>query len=173
VAYGIDSHCAEHFNVLSYVCQVEIEAIAVSRLGNLYDKFGKALYIIDYKGKAKVYFNRSIQLASSLHPRNCMAERKLQQLKLLINVKTSTYLRIFNQACLFVYIRCQCVRYLFITYCGHLNLFSIILFNAYIYAAKAIFMFAYKMFRMNIVTFVALFTRQRDAPNATSEMRHC
>ncbi|XP_057292718.1 uncharacterized protein LOC130621447 [Hydractinia symbiolongicarpus] len=54
--------------ILTREKDVEMEAIALSRLGNVYDK------ILKDKLKAKAYFRRSIQLALSLHPRIFDAE---------------------------------------------------------------------------------------------------
>lgn len=54
--------------ILTREKDVEMEAIALSRLGNVNDK------ILKDKLKAKAYFRRSIQLALSLHPRIFDAE---------------------------------------------------------------------------------------------------
>ena len=49
--------------LLARETDMEVEAIALSRLGSVYDK------ILKDKIHAKTYFRRSIQLAMSLHPR--------------------------------------------------------------------------------------------------------
>ena len=49
--------------ILAREIDMEVEAIALSRLGSVYDK------ILKDKIRAKTYFRRSIQLAMSLHPR--------------------------------------------------------------------------------------------------------
>ena len=54
--------------ILTRELDMEVEAIALSRLGNIFDK------ILKDKIKAKGCFRRSIQLAISLHPRTFDAE---------------------------------------------------------------------------------------------------
>jgi len=49
---------------------VEVEAMAVSRLGELYDK------VLKLKSRAKDYFKLCIQLAVSMQPRNFSGESK-------------------------------------------------------------------------------------------------
>lgn len=56
--------------VLAREIDMEVEAIALSRLGSIYDK------ILKDKFRAKTYFRRSIQLAMSLHPRTFDSEGK-------------------------------------------------------------------------------------------------
>ena len=46
------------------VMQVEIEAMAASRLGDVYDK------VLKLKSRAKDYFKLCMQLAISMEPRN-------------------------------------------------------------------------------------------------------
>ena len=48
--------------------QVEMEAMAVSRIGGLYDK------VLKLKSRAKDYFKLCMQLAVSMHPRNFSGE---------------------------------------------------------------------------------------------------
>ena len=50
------------------VTEVELKAIALSRMGRVYDK------ILKLKYKAKEYLMRSIQLAHSMHPRSFHSE---------------------------------------------------------------------------------------------------
>ena len=59
------------------VTEVEIEAIALSRLGGVYDK------VLKIKYKAKEYLMRSMQLAHSMHPRTFNTEG----LYMLLNIK--------------------------------------------------------------------------------------
>jgi len=47
-----------------------MEAIAVSRIGGVYDK------VLKLKSRAKDYFNRCMQLAVSMQPRNFSGESK-------------------------------------------------------------------------------------------------
>ena len=54
--------------ILTRENDMEVEAIALSRLGNINDK------ILKDKLKAKAYFRRAIQLAMSLHPRTFDSE---------------------------------------------------------------------------------------------------
>ena len=56
--------------ILAREIDMEVEAIALSRLGSVYDK------ILKDKFRAKIYFRRSIQLAMSLHPRTFDNEGK-------------------------------------------------------------------------------------------------
>ena len=56
--------------VLAKEINIEVEAIALSRLGSVYDK------ILKDKIRAKTYFTRSIQLAMTLHPRTFDSEGK-------------------------------------------------------------------------------------------------
>jgi VanZ family protein len=55
-----------------------MEAMAVSRLGSLYDR------VLRMKSKAREYFKLGIQLAASLHPRTFNAERKIAVLLLCL-----------------------------------------------------------------------------------------
>jgi len=48
--------------------QVEIEAMAASRIGDVFDK------VLKLKSRAKDYFKLCMQLAISLHPRNFHGE---------------------------------------------------------------------------------------------------
>ena len=56
--------------ILTRENDVEMEAIALSRLGRVYDK------ILKMKSKASECFKRAIQLAMSLHPRTFDSEGK-------------------------------------------------------------------------------------------------
>ena len=51
--------------------EVEVEAIALSRIGKVYDK------VLKLKYRAKPYLLRSMQLANSMHPRIFHGEGKL------------------------------------------------------------------------------------------------
>ena len=53
------------------VTEVEMEAIALSRLGRVYDR------VLKIKYKAKEYLMRSMQLAHSMHPRTFNKEGRL------------------------------------------------------------------------------------------------
>ena len=55
---------------LNHVLQVEMEAIAMSRLGSVYDK------VLKLKSRAKLYFKICMQLATSMQPRNFSGESK-------------------------------------------------------------------------------------------------
>lgn len=50
------------------ITEVEMEAIALSRIGKVYDK------VLKLKYKAKEYLLRAMQLANSMHPRNFHGE---------------------------------------------------------------------------------------------------
>lgn len=50
------------------ITEVEVEAIALSRIGRVYDK------VLKLKAKAKEYLMRSMQLANSMHPRTFHGE---------------------------------------------------------------------------------------------------
>ena len=53
-----------------HLWQVEMEAMAVSHLGAVYDK------VLKLKSRAKDYFKLCMQLATSMHPRNFSGESK-------------------------------------------------------------------------------------------------
>ena len=69
-----------HLNKILFLCQatlrtrevteVELEAIAVSRIGRVYDK------VLKLKYRAKEYYKLAIQLAFSMHPRTFNTEGK-------------------------------------------------------------------------------------------------
>lgn len=50
------------------ITEVEVEAIALSRIGKVYDR------VLKLKSKAKEYLMRSMQLANSMHPRTFHGE---------------------------------------------------------------------------------------------------
>lgn len=56
------------------ITEVEMEAIALSRIGKVYDK------VLKLKYKAKEYLLRAMQLANSMHPRNFHGEGILSSL---------------------------------------------------------------------------------------------
>ena len=57
-------------SILTRENDVEMEAIALSRLGHVYDR------VLKMKAKASENFKRAIQLALSLHPRTFNSESK-------------------------------------------------------------------------------------------------
>ena len=54
------------------VTEVELEAIAVSRIGRVYDR------VLKLKYRAKEYYKHAVQLAFSMHPRTFNKEGKQQ-----------------------------------------------------------------------------------------------
>ena len=59
------------------ITEVELEAIAVSRLGRVYDK------VLKLKDKAKEYYKHSVQLAHSMYPRTFAMEGVLLYLQFI------------------------------------------------------------------------------------------
>lgn len=60
------------------ITEVEMEAIALSRIGKVYDK------VLKLKYKAKEYLLRAMQLANSMHPRNFHGEEWFEDCKAII-----------------------------------------------------------------------------------------
>lgn len=56
------------------ITEVELEAIAVSRMGRVYDR------VLKLKYRAKEYYKLAIQLAHSMHPRTFAMEGKSKHL---------------------------------------------------------------------------------------------
>ncbi len=64
--------------VLTRECDVEVEAIAISRIGRVYDK------VLNMKVRARENFKKAIQLAMSLHPRTFTTDGKSLSLSLFL-----------------------------------------------------------------------------------------